>query len=114
MNDKDKRDKEIEEAMEKGKRNHEIIKNLVSEGRLPEPRSLTRKERKLLDAADVNIFKIKAADPRSIEAIREDCSDWIMDNIYPDFDFDLPNNICLWFGNYVFGITYRDDLTEKN
>ncbi len=107
--------KEIEEKVEIiGNQNHDLIMQLVAEGKLPEPRSLTRKERKALDAAELNVFKTKPSDTRSLVMIREDCADWIMDHIYPDFDFDLPNNICLWFGNYIFGITYRDDLSEKN
>lgn len=114
MADKEK-EKELEEAKRIGEQNLKIIKQLIAEGKLPELRSLTRKERKALDAANMNVFKIKASDPRSLYAVREDCSDWILDNVYPDFDFnDVPNNILLWFGNKVFGMTYRDDLAEKN
>jgi len=114
MSDKEKQ-KEWEEAKKIGEQNLNIIKQLVVEGKLPEPRSLTRKERKALDAANMNVFKIKASDPRSLYAVREDCSDWILDNVYQDFDFnDVPNNILLWFGNHVFGLTYKDELAEKN
>jgi hypothetical protein len=114
MNEKEKR--ELEEAEKIGKKNREIILQYVKDGKLPAPRALTQKERKAMDAAGVNPFKIKRDDLRNVAMIREDCADWILENIFKDFTFpeDLPNNIYLWFGNYVFGMTYRDDLSEKN
>lgn len=114
MNEQDKKKKEIEEAKTIAEQNREIIRKLVAEGKLPEPRPLTRKERKELDKAGYNVFKIKQQDSRSISEIREDCADWILEKLYPDFDFDLPNPICLWFGSYIFAISYKDDLSEKN
>ena len=47
--------------------------------------------------------------------MQEICYDWILDNVYPDFDFDeLPNNICFFFGEAVYNATYSDDFSEKN
>ena len=114
MEDKEQREKEMAAAKEQGEKNRDILKGLVAEGKLPEPRALTRSERKKLDAAGHNILKIKRDDPRTLSQIKEDMADWILDNNYPGFDFALENNICLWFGEYVFAISYRDDLSAKN
>ena len=54
MTDKEKMKKETEH----GEANRQILWDLAKEGKLPEPRALTRRERKSLDAAGVNIFKI--------------------------------------------------------
>ncbi|MDF2631433.1 MAG: hypothetical protein K0Q85_29 [Caproiciproducens sp.] len=97
--------------------NREIILRLAKEGKLPEPRKLTHGERKRLDAAKVNVFKIEAEnDKRSYFTVRDEMSDWIVTNIYPDFKGfdDIDNNIVRFFGEYVFGLSYRDDLAEKN
>ena len=115
MSDDDKVKNPVEEQKKLGEKNLEVIKKLVKEGKLPQPRALNRRERKDLDKADLNLFKIKPGDTRPFHEIRESCVDWIMDNIYPEFDFsETPNNICLWFGQHVFGLSYKDDLSEKN
>lgn len=102
------------EAKERYERNKKVILQLVTEGKLPEPRKLTRQERKKLDAAGVNLFKINPTDTRSYMAVKEDMADWIMDTIYPKFPFDVDNDICLFFGEYIFGLSYKNDLAEKN
>lgn len=96
-------------------KNRGIILQLVQEGKLPQPRKLTRAERKALDAAKVNLFKVEVKDPRAVLAVKEDLADWIMDKVYPDFDFGaVDNDVCLWFGDYIFGLSYNNDLTVKN
>jgi hypothetical protein len=87
----------------------------VEEGKLPTPRSLTRKERRALDDANLNLLKIPRNDPRSYTQVRDELADWVVENVFPDFDFDsLPNCVVLWFAQYVYGLTYKDDISEKN
>lgn len=113
MDEEVKTDEQL--AKELYEKNREHIMTLVNDKKLPEPRKLTRSERRKLDAAKVNIFKIESTDPRSYFAVKEDLADWILDNIYPKFDFDgLDNNICTFFGEYIFGLSYRNDITVKN
>lgn len=110
----DQKDAE-QEAKELYEKNREYILQLVHDGKLPEPRKLNRKQRRALDAAKVNIFKIEPTDTRTYFAVKEALSDWIIENIYPDFDFDdTDNNTCLFFGEYIFGLSYKNDLTAKN
>lgn len=107
--------KQIQEAEEKEQRNREIIKKLVAEGKLPEPRSMSRSERKALDLTGNNIAKIKKDDSRTFAAIQDDMFDWILDNIYKGHNFDsLDNNICSAFALYTYKITFEDDLAAKN
>ncbi len=107
--------KQQEEMKQRAEANKKIIMALVAENKLPDPRPLTRKERKLLDEKGLNIFKIKADDKRSIATVRDELFDFILDTAFKGFDFDnLPNNVASWFADYVFAITYRDDLSEKN
>ena len=113
--DNDELKKVQEEMKQRAEENKKIIMTLVSEGRLPSPRPLTRKERKSIDAKGLNIFKIKPDDQRSVATVRDELFDFILDKIFAGFDFnDLPNNVASWFADYVFSITYRDDLSEKN
>ncbi|MDU2063780.1 MAG: hypothetical protein E6713_02980 [Sporomusaceae bacterium] len=116
MSEKEEREQEQKKAKELAEQNKSIVYEYVENGQLPSPRALTRSERKKLDAAGQNIYKIKVGDTRSLPEIREECSDWILDNIFGDFEIpdNVPSNVCLWFGLYVFGLTYRDDLAEKN
>lgn len=103
---------EIKELHEK---NRELILEMVAEGKLPEPRKLSRAERRKLDEAKVNIFKIEPTDSRTYFAVKEDMADWIIDNIYKDVNFDnVDNNVCLFFGEYTFGLSYKSDLAVKN
>lgn len=112
LTEEQKAEKEARALYEK---NREHILALVKDGKLPEPRKITRSERRKLDAADVNIFKIKSTDPRSYHAVKDDLADWILDNIYPNFNFDdVENNICIFFSDYIFGLSYRNDITVKN
>lgn len=113
LNEQQKAEKEAKRIYEA---NRDLVLGLVKEGKLPEPRKLTRAERRKLDAAKVNIFKIEPTDPRSYHAVKDDLADWIIENIYPKFKGfdDLDASICTFFGEYVFGISYRNDLTAKN
>lgn len=112
MSNQETTNTEVKELAEK---NREYMKSLITEGKLPEARALTRAERKKLDAAGHNLFKIKENDKRSLAEVKENLTDWILDTIYPDVSFDdVSNNVCNWFAEYVFAISYRDDLSEKN
>ena len=103
------------EMKQRAEENKKVIMSLVADGKLPQPRSLTRKERKAIDSKGLNIFKIRPEDKRSIAEVRDELFDFILDTAFPDFDFDeLPNNVASWFADYVFAITYRDELSEKN
>ena len=105
----------VQEAKEQYEKNRTIILDLVKDGKLPTPRKLNRSERRKIDAAKLNILKTEPGDQRSFHAVRDDLVDWILDNIYPDFNFDqLDNDICTFFGEYVFGLSNRNDLTVKN
>ncbi len=106
--------KEEKEAEVIAEENKAVINKLVREGKLPQPRALTRKERKALDKAGLNILKTTGDNKLNFLEKREACADFILDILYPDFDFDLPNGICLWFGSYVFGLSYKNELAEKN
>lgn len=97
-----------------GEENRVVIFKLVKEGKLPKPRALTRKERKELDKAGLNMFKSFGDDNLNPVERREACADFILDTLYPDFDFDLPNGVCLFFGSYIFGLSYGAELAEKN
>lgn len=102
------------EAKERGKEVQDAINDLINAGKLPEIKSMTRAQRRELDAKKLNYFK-GVSSGESAVLQQENCSDWILDNVYPDFDFDnLPNNICYYFGQMVFAATYSDKLSEKN
>lgn len=108
--------KEPEEtSKDRQAKNREILLALVAEGKLPEPRAMTRKERKEFDASGNNPYKPKTKDSRSFLAFADDATDWIFDHMYKDFDADnLPNNVCNIFALYIVGLTYKDELAEKN
>lgn len=111
MTDIEKMEELAKKREEKDKKNRIIIDEMISEGKLPEIRSLTRKERKMMDDAGVNIRKIDAINDENVDNM----ADWILDNIYSDFNFDdMDNNICSLFGILVFRATYEDDLAAKN
>lgn len=91
------------------------IMEMVKEGKLPEIRCLTRKQRRELDKQKLNYLKTVFQTKETAIGMQEKCYDWILDNVYPDFDFDeLPNNICFFFGEAVYNATYSDDFSEKN
>lgn len=95
--------------------NRELVLVLVKEGKLPDPRKLSYSERRKLDASGLHMWKIKPDDKRGFLEVKEDMVDWILATVYPNFDFDgLDNNICVFFGEYVFGLSYRNDLSVKN
>ena len=103
------------ELKERAEENKKVIRKLVAEGKLPEPRALTRKERKHVDAKELNLLRIKSDDKRDLAAVNEELRDYIIEEAYKGFDFDdLPNNVVNWFADYVFAITFRDKLSEKN
>jgi len=107
--------KRHEEAVKKAEANKKIIMDMVESGKLPEPRPMTRFERKQIDEKGLNLMKVGPDDKRSVAALSEDLGDWIIENMYKGFPFDnLPNNVVAWFTDYVFSISYRDDLSEKN
>lgn len=109
MSDIDEKAKKIAEDSRKA------IKEMISDGKLPEAKPFTRSQRKELDKSGNNFFKPKAGEKRQFFLFREDCSDYILDHFYKDFDWDsIPNNICLAFTDYVMGLTYRDEIAEKN
>lgn len=106
--------KQQEELKKKAEESKKIIFAMVEKGELPMPRPLTRGERKMADAQGKNPFKIIHGDKRSMMSIAEDAADFVC-QLFPDFDFDaLPNHIVKWWADYIFAISYRDDLSEKN
>jgi len=111
----DNQDK-VEKAKEEYEKKRNYFAELAKEKKLPAARSLTRNERKELDAANLNFFKIKSGDPRNVFEIKDEMFDWMAEHIFKDFKFDstLPNNVCVSFADFVFGMTYRDDFAEKN
>ena len=101
------------EIEEKAKR--DILLALVAKGELPAPSPLTRSQRKALDLTGFNISKSKTTDMMEYSELAEKMYDWIMDNVYPDFNFDsVANNICTAFALYVYKLTYEDIAAEKN
>ena len=97
------------ELKERAEENKKVIRKLVADGKLPEPRALTRKERKHVDAKELNLLRIKSDDKRDLAAVNEELRDYILEEAYKGFDFDdLPNNVVNWFADYVFAITFRE------
>ena len=92
------------------------IYKMIDEGKLPEIKSMTRKQRKEVDAKKLNYFKYGMDDSnQNLITKQEQSVDWVLDNVYPDFNFDdLPNNVCFVFGQMVFATTYGDKVSEKN
>jgi NTP pyrophosphatase (non-canonical NTP hydrolase) len=104
--------------VEKAKGNaeqEEFIKKMISDKKLPQLKILTRKQRKEIDKKNINYLKSQIGDQRNPLAVQEECYDWILENVYKEFDFsDLPNNICLVFARMTFSSVYKDELAEKN
>ena len=50
-----------------------------------------------------------------VRALKMKCTDWIIDHIYPDFDWDdVPSNVVNIFAGFTLGLTYGNELIEKN
>ena len=72
MNDIEKMEELARKREEKDKKNRVIIDEMISEGKLPAIRSLTRKERKMMDDAGVNIRKIDVINDENVDNM----ADW--------------------------------------
>lgn len=95
--------------------NRQIILEMAKEGKLPQPRPMTRKERRAFDKSGNNFYKPKDMGGKDFASIVDDATDWVLDNVYKGFNFDaLPNNVCNAFAAYTVGLTYKDDLGAKN
>lgn len=105
----------VEKAREQANKNLEILQKLIKENKLPQYRALTRKERKKMTEAGVNVYYVVINENDTIQKLYEQMTDWILDNVFPDFDFDdLDNGLCKAFATKCFGMTYSDNLAEKN
>lgn len=105
----------MSEAEEKEKENRAVIDGLINSGKLPALRSMTRKQRRDMDAAGANIGKFKRDDMRTFVDVRDTMCDWILDNVYSGWDFDaLDNNVTLAFALLTYKMTYEDTLAAKN
>ena len=105
----------VEKAREQANKNLEILQKLIKENKLPQYRALTRKERKKMTEAGVNVYYVVINENDTIQKLYEQMTDWILDNVFPDFDFDdLDNGLCKAFATKCFAMTYSDNLAEKN
>lgn len=105
----------VEKAREQAKKNLEILQNLIKENKLPQYRALTRKERKNMTEAGVNVYYAKIDENTTVQKLYEQMTDWILDNVFLDFNFDdLDNGLCTAFATKCFAMTYSDNLAEKN
>lgn len=103
------------EAQERHEKITAEIMKMIADGKLPEVRSMTRKQRRELDEQKLNYLKTVFQTKETAIGMQEKCYDWILDHVYPDFDFDsLPNNVCFFFGEQVYSATYSDKFAEKN
>lgn len=93
----------------------QVLKQLIADGVLPQARAMKRSERKKLDDAGLNIKLYTYRSDKSFNEAQEEMSDWIMDNIYPGFNFDdIDNNVCNLFALYTYQLSYEDTLAIKN
>lgn len=105
-------EKEMRNKMEETRT---ILKQMMRDGKLPEARAMKRSERKRLNTAGLNLNNYKAGLQKNFTELQEEMCDWILDHVYPEFDFDdLPNNIGYVFALHTYMLTYQDDLAEKN
>lgn len=78
---------------------------------LPKARSMTRKERKafLAAGADPGVFRRTGdsdTDNPALVELTEKMVDWILENIYPDYDFDdVPNGECVRLAQETYALT---------
>ncbi|AIF52002.1 hypothetical protein [Pelosinus sp. UFO1] len=121
MAEQEIRELELKEAKEREEkreaqeaRNREILLELIAAGTVPEPRPLTRKERKAMDEAGCNFSKPKTGENRKFGELIEDTYDWIIDNIYPGQLDNVSNNIANYIALRTYNMTYNDDLAIKN
>lgn len=82
-----------------------------SRSALPQARSMTRRERKafLAAGADPGVFRrtgdSETDNPALIE-LNEKMVDWILENIYPDYNFDdTPNGDCIKLAQDTYALT---------
>lgn len=113
------KDNIMDKIKKTAKENRDYIRKMIADGKIPSVRPLTRKERKAFDKSGMNIMKIKIDDKRIYPEQKEDCADYIIDNIAkkdnPDFDYDsLPNNIVQMIADLYMSLTYHDSVAEKN
>lgn len=107
---------EEQKRIEKGVEDtRNALKKLITEGALPAARAMKRPERRNLDKAGLNIKSYRYNSDKTFSEAQEAMADWILDNIYPDFNFDdLDNNICNLFALYTYHLSYQDNLATKN
>lgn len=106
-------------AVKKTKGSEDTVRDeifrLIKEGKLPEVRVLTRKERKELTKTGFNMYQPKVDENTNFLDLKMKCVDWVVDNIYPDFDWDdVPSNVVNIFVGFTLGLTYGDNFIEKN
>lgn len=111
----DEKEKALKEAMELEKENREKIRELIAEGKLPELKVMNRKQRRELGTSGYDFGKIRLDDKRTFTEIRDDMFDWILDHIYPDFNFDeVDNPTCNAFALLTYKNSMQDNLAAKN
>lgn len=106
-------DKELDSK----KATEKVLGRLAKEGKIPEIRPLTRKERKQLNKDKQNMFisTHDVNDHRGPLEVQTDTVDYVLDNFFKGTDWDdLPNNVCAAFVVCVMGATFKDTLAEKN
>ena len=108
-------DEQIKDEEERAEKIRNELRKLAKEGLIPEPRPMTRKERRALDAAELNMSKVPLSDERRFIHVRDDMYDWILDHIYAGHDFDeVDNCVCNALALYTYQLTYQDDIAAKN
>lgn len=99
------------------KESEKVLAKLAKEGKIPEIRPLTRKERKQLNKDKKNMFisTHDVNDQRGPLEVQTDTVDYVLDNFFKDTDWDdLPNNVCFAFATSVLAATFKDYVAEKN
>ena len=105
----------VKKAKSSGNPVRDELFRLMKEGKLPQVRALTRKERKELTESGYDLYQPKVDENTIIPALEMKCTDWIIDHIYPDFDWDdVPSNVVNIFAGFTLGLTYGTELVEKN
>ena len=100
----------VKKAKSSGNPVRDELFRLMKEGKLPQVRALTRKERKELTKTGFNMYE-----NTNFLDLKMKCVDWVVDNIYPDFDWDdVPSNVVNIFVGFTLGLTYGDNFIEKN
>lgn len=108
LKEKEKYEREVEET-------RAALKELIKDGRLPKARPMTRGERKKLDKEGININAFNADSKLTYAQMRDKMVDFILDVVYPEFNFDdLSNAVCLAFATYIYALSYEDKIATKN